>query len=253
MPPPAIQTTQFSLFSQMQGIPLPAWSGKKPHQWAGNISVALQGLPGVSHTALTRSALRALWLNPQITTEVCVLSTMAWGGMKAHHGRDFWTAKAHWLPLCDEVRQGKHTRRSAFDAFSKLKANGKLPCMGPAYFTKVIFFADSKADGYILDQWTARSVHLLTGQWQWPRVEADYTTKKKAVNDPTQLRVRVIDKVTGADYEDFCVLVEDVGARLGIHPHLAEEQLFSTGGKQAHPWRAHVMSAWTRQSPVFYR
>jgi hypothetical protein len=253
MPLPAIQSAQFSIFSQMQAIPLPAWSGKKPHQWAGNVSLVLQALPGVSRTALTRSALRSMWLNPAIATEVCVLSTMAWGGMKTNHGQDFWTAKTHWLPLCDEVRQGKHTRRSAFDAFSKLKASGKLPCMGPAYFTKIIFFADHKADGYILDQWTARSVHMLTGQCQWPSVLTDHESKKMAVTDPTKLRLRVVDKVTGADYEDFCVLVEDVGGRLGIHPHLAEEQLFSIGGKHAHPWRTHVMTAWTSQSPVFYR
>lgn len=250
---PSIQASQFTIFSRMQGVPLPAWSGKKPYQWAGHVCKVAQMLPGVSNVVLTRSALRSLWRNPQITTEVCVLSTMAWGGMKTNHGHDLWVAKNHWLPLCDEVRQGKHTRRSAFEAFSKLKASGKLPCMGPAYFTKIIFFADPKADGYILDQWTARSVHLLTGQWQWPSVVADYETKKKAVSDPSQLRLRVIDKVTGTDYEDFCLFVEDVGARLGIHAHQAEEQLFSNGGRQAHPWRTHVMSAWVSQSPAFYR
>jgi hypothetical protein len=172
--------------------------------------------------------------------------------MKVGSGRDFWAKMKHWLPLCDEIRSGKHTRRSAYAAFAALRVAGHLPSMGPAYFTKIIFFADPKADGYILDQWTARSVHTLTSQSKWPAVIIDYGTKAKAASDPRHLRVRVIDRVTDTDYEDFCLLVEDVGRQIGSTPHATEEMLFSAGGRNPHPWRRHVMTSWAHQLPPFY-
>jgi hypothetical protein len=172
--------------------------------------------------------------------------------MKASCGRDLWTKSAAWLPLCDEIRNGKHNRRSAYSAFAALRIAGNLPSMGPAYFTKIIFFADPIADGYILDQWTARSVHTLTGQCTWPSVVVDHGTKAKAISDPKYLRVRVIDHVNATDYEDFCLMVENLGLRFKLTAHQMEELLFSSGGRKPHPWRDHVMSSWASQTPPFY-
>lgn len=254
MPPPTLIASEFSVFTAHQATSLAVWPGKSPHRWAGHIDASLQSLVGLPMAAPTRASLRALWRSPSnvVSTEFCVLATVAWGGMKANHGRDFWTAKASWLPLCDDIRSGAHTRRSAFAAFSALRTAGQLPSMGPAYFTKIIFFAAPKADGYILDQWTARSVHILTGQWAWPAVAIDHGTKLKASSNPIHLRVRVVDRVTSVDYEDFCLLVDNIGFRLGITPERAEEMLFSSGGKSPRPWRGHVMTSWATQTPPFY-
>lgn len=173
---------------------------------------------------------------------------MAWGGMHVGNGRKAWAARAHWLPLCDEIRAGKHTRKNAYNEFAKLRASKKLPGMGPAYFTKIIFFSSPSHDGYILDQWTARSIHILTDQDQIPLVQKESSTVAKAKVNPFNLKIIVSDKTTANDYEDYCQRVEDLAVALGVTPHRAEEMMFSSGAPHQHPWREHVRSAW----PPFY-
>ena len=52
-------------------------------------------------------------------------------------------------------------RVGAYKQFHRLVNEKKLTHMGPAYFTKLIYFLGSKQNGYIMDQWTARSMNLL--------------------------------------------------------------------------------------------
>jgi hypothetical protein len=105
-------------------------------------------------------------------------------------------------------------RREAYLLFSGLRAENNLPGIGPAYFTKLIFFVRPTLGGYIMDQWTARSINLLYGKTiqltQGPSV---------AENDPEI-------------YEDFRRKIEDVGERLRCSPDEAERALFSSGGRR---------------------
>jgi len=241
---PAILQSQLDLFKKHNLVALAVWPGKAPAGWVQNVAPSFAGLQSLPSTGLTRSTLRALWANKAISTEICVICTLAWGEMSVRNARKLVPTMANWLPLCDEIRQGKHNRKSAFTAFSKLKAAKKMPGMGPAYFTKIIFFADPKGDGYILDQWTARSAHMLTGQSKWPAITLNHETREDAKTRPEALRLRVVDRVTADHYEDYCSMVEHIGATLTIHPHVVEERLFSAGGHNPHPWRDHIMTAW---------
>lgn len=253
MIPPLIpsEVTRFKTLNANTQSP---WIGLDPHSWAESLGAGLGNRFGLSTTPLTRTSLRALWANSHVSDETCFLSTMAWGGMQRGNGRRAWAARANWLPVCQAVRAGGHTRSTGYAAFSALRNGGGLPGMGPAYFTKILFFADPKADAYILDQWTTRSIHLLTAQGQCPAVRKDYSTVKKAAlfSDPTKLRLIVGDDVSVSDYLDYCTRVEQLGQILGMTSHAVEERLFSSGGKCPHPWRAYVMSAWTNSTRSLY-
>lgn len=250
---PTIQQHQLDLFNKLNQVTLATWPGKAPSDWLQSVDPSLKGLYALPSYGFTRTTLRALWANKAVSTEVCVLSTLAWGEMTSRNARKLLPTIANWLSLCDEVRQGKHTRKSAFSAFAKLKAAKMMPGMGPAYFTKIIFFADPKGDGYILDQWTARSTHLLTGQSKWPAILVNAETRAKAKVKPESLRVRVVDRVTADHYEDYCAMVEHIGGTQNMHPHTVEEKLFSAGGHSPHPWRHHLMTSWAAGPVQLYK
>jgi hypothetical protein len=98
--------------------------------------------------------------------------------------------------------------------------------MGPAYFTKLIFFLRPDLNGYIMDQWLARSINLLFPQ-----------------AGPIRLSNTVVtDRNTADDYERFCSHVEHVARELGITPAEAEERMFSNGGRSKGRWRQYVIA-----------
>lgn len=233
---------------------LTPWVGIDPYSWAESVNVGLGSQHGLSTTPMSRSALRNLWANTAASDEACFLSTMAWGGMQRGNGRRVWHSRGNWLQVCRDVRAGMHTRSSGYAAFLKLRTEDQLPGMGPAYFTKILFFASHKADAYILDQWTTRSIHLLSGQSRFPLLRKDYASAKAATKagDPTKLRLIVDGNVPVTDYLDYCSRVEDLAKIMSLHPHEVEERLFSSGGKKPHPWRVHVMTAWNKSTPSLY-
>lgn len=251
---PALDPAKVSLFQSLNSTPPSPWAGASPFDWAESVQPGLGAVYGLSRTALSRAALRKLWASPAVSDEACLLSTMAWGGMQRGNGRRIWVARADCLAVCAAVRAGSHTPASGYDAFSTLRSKKRLPGMGPAYFTKILFFASPAQDAYILDQWTARSMHFLSGQGKYPAVRKDYTSAAKArkLKTPEALRVIVDDKVTSVDYVDYCNNVNHLATRLGWHAHDVEERLFSSGGRVPHLWRAHVMAGWTGAGWSFY-
>lgn len=249
-----LDPAKVALFQHLNRTSPTPWAGAAPYDWAESVQTGLGSIYGLSKTPLSRSALRALWTNPAVSVETCFLSTMAWGGMQRGNGRRIWRARINCLAICADVRAGLHTPASGFQAFSMLRSTKRLPGLGPAYFTKILFFAPPVQDGYILDQWTARSMHLLSGQGTYPAVRKDYSSaaKAKRLNAPAMLRVVVDDKVTSADYVDYCNQVDGLAAGLGWHAHQVEERLFSSGGRNPHPWRAQVMTGWNGPNWNFY-
>ena len=133
-----------------------------------------------------------------------------------------WPCANKWGPVIDSLRTDCPNRREAYRLFSCLRAENNLPGVGPAYFTKLIFFVRPSLGGYIMDQWTARSINLLYGN-------TIKLTQGQGVaeNDPEI-------------YEDFCAKIEDVGERLRRAPDEAERALFSSGGRRPGFWRSYV-------------
>lgn len=242
---PPLDNTQVALFKSLISESSPTWPGANVQKWANSLRPGLGEEFRLPANTLSRTDLREMWLTPEISTHACFLSTMAWGGMRRSNGRAAWDAQQHWLPICDEMRAGELTRHQAFSGFRDLRHANKLPNMGPAYFTKLLFFSRPAADAYILDQWTVRSMHMLTNNSSWLKVQLDHSSAKRALDKPDALRMTVTDGVTANEYEQYCSNVEQLAEVLTLHPHSLEEHLFGSEGRSPSLWREYLMKNWS--------
>jgi hypothetical protein len=122
------------------------------------------------------------------------------------------------------------TRCQAYDLFL---GAGAIPGLGPAYFTKLLYFFQRNPDCYIMDQHTAKSVNLLTGNWLVRMVGNAVSNLNKCGN-----------------YQAYCEEVDTIAGLVGVSGEQAEEMMMSKGGHHPWPWRAHMRTSWPLHSPV---
>ncbi|MAJ79676.1 hypothetical protein [Sulfitobacter sp. TMED3] len=181
---------------------------------------------------LDRKRLRELVADRSNVSDHDILwAILIWGGINfANRPR---LAKSDFTPLVEEIsklRGGaaeRSNRALAYDGMSRTIASNEISGIAPAFFTKLIFFAAPKLNGYIMDQWTARSVNLVC---QKPFIRITKNGWVEPRNTPEI-------------YEKFCHTVEQL--TLDCDFGSAEEtelRLFGTGGraKKACTWRKHV-------------
>lgn len=197
------------------------------------------------HEQVSRAQLKALVKNSAIDTLSCCIAILAWGGMNRQHGTRLFSSSQEWVFIADEIRHGKINRAEAYQQFAKLRAAKKLPGMGPAYFTKLIFFLmpDDQSKGYIMDQWTSVSVNLL---FEKPLID---TTVLKIKKQDGSFRVAEIVKDSNShlQYEMFCQSVEWLAKKINVSPELAEEMMFSEGRGNG-TWRNYVIDQRSKNS-----
>jgi hypothetical protein len=213
--------------------PPAAWAGHKPWDWAQFFTHETANLP---RERVTRQEL--LEFCRQHSGEECFLTVMAWGGMNRKHGRSAWNSRhRELLKVVSEIRTANSlTRRGAYRLFWQARARKSLPGLGAAYFTKLIYFLRPGLDGYIMDQWTAKSINLLFGS----QIELQLGKKESAT---------VSDRNDDEDYERFCACVDELALALGCSGAEAEEKIFSQGRPRANHWRAHVKREWAKKYP----
>lgn len=216
------------------GVGSQAAEGMSPLTWATGVGYR-PPRGALSDAKLDRIQVRDYCRNPENTAEHCFITVMAWGGggLKAHYRRSSWRARQHWRSVVANVRKPGSSRSTAYEALWSLKKRkpdqiDRLPGVGPAFFTKLIFFMRDKPDGFIMDQWLGKSVNLLTGE-RIVRMDGECASLRN----------------TPADYEMFCGVVEELGARLGLDHDATEQALFSRGGRKPGPWRWHVKENWS--------
>ncbi len=158
-------------FNKLNQAELPIWVGRNPRQWANQVELGLGDANQLPMHAFGRKEVEAYWADRRNSTLSCLLTTMAWGGMTYGNARGAFLRGHEPAGLSNEamavierIRNGELNRQSAYAEFKQLRERQLLPNIGPAYFTKIIFFAHPAHNGYILDQWTARSMHILTMQ-----------------------------------------------------------------------------------------
>lgn len=158
-----------------------------------------------------------------LTLAIAILS---WGGMRFDHARTLFHKWSHLDPIIQDLRMHVVTsRQEAFQIFQVKRAQGHLPGLGIGYFTKLICFLNPRLNGYILDQWTAKSINLL---WNESLVEV---TRQGWVKDEN----------TPIIYEEFCSRIEQIARVLEIKPLQAEELIFSVGGRNEGRWRKYLI------------
>lgn len=182
---------------------------------------------------------------------ICVCAA-AWGGMRNDHARKFFKAANLWRETAEEIYRGDLTRSEAYAKLRNLQREGTLPGMGPAYYTKLIYFlmprTPAKPIGYIMDQWSGGSVNLLFGG-DIVLMDETYTWKKDRRRESINSAFTVSNFNDEENYENFCLRVEEVAASLKIAPDEAEAFMFSRGGRNPQRWRTCVKKGRERAAP----
>ena len=192
-----------------------------------------------------RSEVFALAADNSLNVASVCAAAMAWGGMDLRHWKLLWEQKnREWLDLARCIRSGKLTRAKAYERFYTLRRENKLPGMGPAFFTKLIYFLTPGKDpegkvAYIMDRWAASSVNLLTGSNR-VLLDGTRTWKRSKIGLDVSYGFSVSHANTSDDYEAFCAAVDRLAADFCLCVDQVDCALFSEGKDGPGTWRKYV-------------
>ena len=222
------------------------WDGGAVKRFAKNLLASRVDLPPSFENHLTNleilpDRVSKTQLNELISGDLDpvlkVVSILAWGGM--HKGNCIKALKTYfsdWEVVINKMISGEFSRYEAYERFYTLRIQGKLIGMGPAYFTKLIFFLEQKHNGYIMDQWTGRSMNLLM---------ATDENQIHLYPNPTRSRFYVHVKKNDVNiYKAFCENLEALAKEIGRHSSETEMLIFSKGKKgneEYGDWRKYVI------------
>ncbi|WP_156424752.1 hypothetical protein [Novosphingobium fuchskuhlense] len=228
---------QFLTLAHQTGWP----AARKPASWAKRVGAETHLVDLLSDKQVERNYLKEICANSSVSDEACFLAIMAWGGMKYDHGRTAWGLREKWSPIIADIREGRLSRVQAYECFRKFRISNPRCGFGPAYYTKLIFFASSEHDGYIMDQWTSVSANLLLSYNSHPIVDLTAATSRG------QTSHSVSDRNAEDVYETFCKGIEFLASqddlRQGLGITSAEEvemRMFSYGGRHPAAWRQYI-------------
>ena len=155
-----------------------------------------------------------------------LVAILSWGGMRRDHGRRLFENRNAIIELVNELRTGNfHTRQQAFEVFQNQRSANMLTGIGIGYFTKLICFLAPNLNGYIMDQWVAKSINLLIGE---PIVNL---TGNNWVNDRNDSNT----------YELFCQHIDNLAQLLNCSGFEAEKRIFSVGRGNGQ-WRNYLIN-----------
>ena len=205
------------------------WKEQEPAAWVESV-----GIPNLSSAfsqqKMTRKFLKQSSLDRSVSDRDLLWGILAWGKMRRDAARRFAQNEDPWIKVIRSLRGENLTRLDSYSLCAETVAGNPSGGIGPAYYTKLIFFANPRHDGYIMDQWTSRSVNLL--------VSGDPIVAMRTSN-------HVSPQNSAETYETYCRIVETLSKLLmDKNPEETERCLFSTGGgnnKRAQ-WRKHVMT-----------
>ncbi|MCL4677927.1 MAG: hypothetical protein KJ017_04955 [Alphaproteobacteria bacterium] len=177
----------------------------------------------------TRTKLKNLCRKDSGTSHIeCVAAVMAWGGQNRKHGITLFNRFNEIEPIIRDMRMGSISHYEAYERFDSIWKKPQNLGMGAAYFTKLIFFCDPTHKGYIMDQWTSKSVNLLKGE-EIVHLTYGYVNKSNTVDN----------------YKNFCEFIDQLAEKLRVSGENVEIALFSKGGRKKWPWRQYV---WENQN-----
>ena len=208
--------------------------GDPPAQWAGHLpdgAVLPEWLEQLPADGIDRAAVREICLNPAMPVEVGYICAMAWGKQGvgpngALHRLSAFNALPIFAPRLQALGQGGLSRIQAYNLFA-LPAGNNVPGLGPAFFTKLLYFFSPEPSMYIMDQWTAKSVNLLNGQLLVKMNGNQVHNQNKSGN-----------------YQAYCEDIDAIANVMQCPGQQIEEMLFSNGGHHPGAWRAYVRAYW---------
>ena len=210
------------------------WVGYNINNWWGYVSPRLvQKHPEINlpDEKMNRTRLKEFCHTDSGASDIeCAIAVMAWGRKNRKHGITLFNRFAEIQPIIRDMRHSKVTHLEAYKRFDDIWKQPQNLGMGASYFTKLIFFSEPSRKGYIMDQWSSKSVNLLTGR------------------DIVYLTNGYVNKKNTADnYQLFCEYIESLAFRLGTSGENVEIGMFSKGGRKKWPWRQYVVDQTKKQ------
>lgn len=201
--------------------------GNNSYVWSRHVMGEMYEVPEVLNQRFYRDELFQYCSNNKNSDFNTLLAILSWGGMKVHHGRTLLRDSTTILDIVKKLRE-KHfaDRKEVFKYIQDRRKASLLPGLGIGYYTKLICFLHPELNGYIMDQWVAKSVNILLG---------------KNLVDIANSSNWVTDKNDHNIYEAFCSYIDELAQDVGTTGFKLEERLFSYGGRTKGKWRAFVV------------
>lgn len=218
------------------------WIGESAVDWANRFDASFaKQCAESSHSelkvALDRWQLKAFTVQRTIDARFRAAAVLAFGGANVRrpvNNKKLWASIDNWLGLLDEIPF--LSRAEAYRRFRELRRAGRIPGMGPSFFTKLIYFF-GRGDGYILNQWLAKALHFLNDA-NWVRdATGKLAFKLGGKGFPRLIHSGqgIHDSNTEQDYEVYCNAIESLTPLLGrVDGPDTERWLFSFPGSS---WR----------------
>jgi len=221
-------------FARLQTATAGEWRGAEVGTWLTSVGYELnEATKAIQiHDHLSRADLFELSREESIPTrDVCVL-VFAWGEMRPRNAK-LLLKFSEWVTVADRLRRGQIDHYQAYASFHLLSQARKMLGCGPAYYTKLLMFLPAEAGrGFILDQWTARSVSLLVRD---PFIKLLREWKNKQ-------RYRVHGANGVEVYRRYCGVLSALADSLAVSPHVVETLLFSEGRGKG-DWREYLKAS----------
>lgn len=171
---------------------------------------------------LKRSDLKKLCASNESNSK-CLKSIMDWG--KPWRNTKIFFSDPEYAKnaecIIEKLRKESISYLDAYRDFRKAQLSGEISGLGPAFYTKLIFFCDPKHEGYIMDIFVSKSVNLLMDNKIINIQNRNYVEPKKNTNQV---------------YGHFCEIINDLADYRNWSGEEIELALFSEGGE----WREYV-------------
>tara|TARA_E500000318_G_scaffold61020_1_gene56619 strand:- start:2760 stop:3527 length:768 start_codon:yes stop_codon:yes gene_type:complete len=202
-------------------------------------------VPADEKGKICRSEVFNLSSNDDISTPTVCAAILAWGGMYMTYHEDLFRKNTEWLGIAENIRKATINRAQAYEKLRTQRLEGSLKGLGPAFFTKLIYFLTKRdhygvKQGYIMDQWASCSINLLVGK---PVVHLNCQMSPQKDAKPLSYNFTVSDLNTEAHYEEFCVAMDAlVALDPAYSPDMIDRAILGVGKntKQVPNWRDYV-------------
>lgn len=208
-------------------------TGSIPTDWARRLDLNYPEISNLPDQLLDRRQVRTICLDGTRHVLVGYTCAMAWGGQGTYnrrHAKSPWDHRGRLVEHLKRLRSGTLGRSDSYNQFC---GDGRIHGLGLSFFTKLLYFFSPNSSS-IMDQWTAKSLNLLTGRCV-VKMDGDSPSNRN----------------TGDDYTAFCSEIDLIAAEMRCDGDKVEERLFSRGKEKGQPrgkWREYVRSNWRQKN-----
>jgi len=215
--------------------------GKSPEVFSGILPNVQTNI--LRDNKLTRARVLEIASDSQASTATAITAALAWGGIRKPHFELLRQHSEDLISIGDRIRSGELTRRQAYEEIDARRKGKSLKGIGPAYYSKLIYFLTPRnkrlLNPYIMDQWAASSVNLLSGKYI---VYLNASVSWRSPNKIGDVACTVSEVNTGEIYERFCSYMDALAEKLGKTPDELDRAIVSDGGRQRALWREYVVA-----------